>query len=157
MKAHQQGKDFIEWDGWDDNGFANTMPDRGGIDVVAFINSDMNGVSGPMGKWVRAKTVCGYSSSNGGVGVIVNFDGRNYEIGATTHLKRPESIYRPELVDSPEDIPLRHEDILCWDGCQWHIDYVDIDVDTGCQFMANGTEVRAYMPLPINPTGDIEE
>lgn len=55
---------------------------------------------------------------------------------------------KPIEVDSPEDIHIKGEDILCWDGCDWSIDYVDTCPDTGTDFMANNTEVMAYMPLP---------
>ncbi len=49
-------------------------------------------------------------------------------------------------VETPEDINFDGE-VLCWDGCDYSIDYVDIDVDTGVCFMANGTEVESYKLL----------
>ncbi|UKA04459.1 hypothetical protein [Photobacterium damselae] len=61
-------------------------------------------------------------------------------------------IKKPEKIDSPEDID-SDEDILVHDGCDWHIDYVDIDVDDGCNFMANNTQPQAWMPL-IKMTDD---
>lgn len=54
-------------------------------------------------------------------------------------------------VDSPEDLPMC-EDVLCWDGCQFTIDYADMNADTGLHYMAGGTEVESYMPLP--PKGE---
>ncbi|AUR84086.1 hypothetical protein NVP1047O_72 [Vibrio phage 1.047.O._10N.286.55.F2] len=80
-----------EWDGWDDDGYAELMPDKGGVDVLAFIDSRVNGVNGPKGQWVKARTVCLYYACNGGCGVIVEYNGRNYAIGGLTHIKKPET------------------------------------------------------------------
>ncbi|WP_108944031.1 hypothetical protein [Shewanella halifaxensis] len=55
---------------------------------------------------------------------------------------------KPIKVDSPEDIEIHGEEILCWDGCDWVIDYVEYDSDTGTDYMANNTQVEAYLPLP---------
>jgi hypothetical protein len=54
----------------------------------------------------------------------------------------------PEIIDSPEDIESNYVgvDILVWDGCDWHIDYVDFCPDTGTYYMANGTEAEAWSP-----------
>jgi len=49
-------------------------------------------------------------------------------------------------VDSPEDLPIG-EEVLCWDGCEFYLDYADIDGDTGIHFMANGSDVEAYQLL----------
>lgn len=54
-------------------------------------------------------------------------------------------------IDTPEDISIAGEEILLWDGCEHHIDYVDCDVDTGASYMANGTEPTHWMPLPKPP------
>ncbi|MDG3089148.1 Lar family restriction alleviation protein [Vibrio hannami] len=53
-----------------------------------------------------------------------------------------------EYIDTPEDIEIKGEEILCWDGCEWLIDYVELDVDSGCYYMANGTHTEAYLPMP---------
>lgn len=50
-------------------------------------------------------------------------------------------------IDSPEDINPKSDDLLIWDGCQYHIDYVDFCPERGVQFMANGTEPVSYMEL----------
>lgn len=49
-------------------------------------------------------------------------------------------------VATPEDITF-DGDVLCWDGCDYSIDYVETDVETGTCYMANGTEVEAYKLL----------
>lgn len=49
-------------------------------------------------------------------------------------------------VDTPEDMPMG-EEVLCWDGCGYHLDYADMDADTGAHYMANGTCVEAYKLL----------
>ena len=54
---------------------------------------------------------------------------------------------KPIDVDSPEDIEIKGEEILCWDGCEWSIDYVEHCSDSGVDYMANGTTVEAYLPL----------
>lgn len=51
-------------------------------------------------------------------------------------------------VDSPEDIDVVGEEILCFDGCEWVIDYVDVCPEWGHCYMANGTEVEAWCRLP---------
>lgn len=59
-----------------------------------------------------------------------------------------ESPWTVTEVDSAEDIDIKGEEILCFDGCDWVIDYVEHDPDTGIDYMANGTEVEAYTTLP---------
>lgn len=54
-------------------------------------------------------------------------------------------------VDSPEDIPITGDEVLCFDGCDISIDYVEYDSENGASYMANGTEVTHYMPLPPKP------
>lgn len=49
-------------------------------------------------------------------------------------------------VDSAEDLPMEQE-VLCWDGCEFSIDYADMDPDSGTHYMANGTEVESYKLL----------
>lgn len=34
-----------------------------------------------------------------------------------------------------------------WDGCDCHIDYVEVDVETGHFYMANDTRPANWMPL----------
>ncbi|MCY9874021.1 hypothetical protein [Vibrio barjaei] len=58
---------------------------------------------------------------------------------------------KPTIVDSPEDISIVGEDILVNDGCDWSIDHVEHCPDRGVNYMANNTEVEAYMPLPPSP------
>jgi hypothetical protein len=66
----------------------------------------------------------------------------NYEL-----VKRSESPIEGWVsVASPEDLPIG-EEVLCWDGCQHHLDYADMDAETGAHYMANGTEVEAYQVL----------
>ncbi|TOJ96080.1 hypothetical protein [Vibrio parahaemolyticus] len=55
---------------------------------------------------------------------------------------------KPIKVDSPEEIGIVGEEILVWDGCDWSIDYVDCCPETGAYYMANNTDVEAYLPLP---------
>ena len=50
-------------------------------------------------------------------------------------------------IDSYEDCPVG-VNLLVWDGCDYHFDYVDVDVDTGVHYAANGTEFCAYYELP---------
>jgi len=55
---------------------------------------------------------------------------------------------KPVIVDSAEDLDCVDEDKLCWDGCEWSIDHAKYDSDTGAHYMANGTSVEAYLPMP---------
>lgn len=55
-------------------------------------------------------------------------------------------------IDSIEDIAVVGDEILVWDGCECHIDYVEIDCDWGHSYMANGSEPTHWMPLPEAPT-----
>lgn len=50
-------------------------------------------------------------------------------------------------VDCIEDIELVGVDIVVWDGCDKHIDYVEISPDTGNYYMANGTGVTHYLNI----------
>lgn len=50
-------------------------------------------------------------------------------------------------VESPEDIMIQGEEILIWDGCDFHIDYVDVCPEYGHAYMANGTEPTHYAKL----------
>lgn len=54
----------------------------------------------------------------------------------------------------PEDIDLKGEEILLWDGADYFIDYVDVDCDTGFFYLANGTEATHWKPL--NPPAQEE-
>ena len=54
-----------------------------------------------------------------------------------------------EKIESTEDLPTGIN-ILIWDGCDFHLDYVDTDVDTGVNYMANNTEPLAYIALPYD-------
>ena len=51
--------------------------------------------------------------------------------------------------ETPEDIfdKVKDSEVLVWDGCQFHVDYVESDVDTGAFYMANGSEPIAWHPL----------
>ncbi|UVD32311.1 hypothetical protein [Vibrio phage vB_VaM_H2] len=80
-----------EWDGWDEEGYAECIPHEPGINVMAFIDAKVNGTNGSRGRWVEAKTVCSCYASNGGAQVVVEFAGRNYAISAITYLRKPES------------------------------------------------------------------
>jgi len=48
--------------------------------------------------------------------------------------------------ESPEDIQTDAE-VLVYDGCDYHIDYVDVCADSGIFYMANGTEPTHYAIL----------
>jgi len=50
-------------------------------------------------------------------------------------------------IDSPEDIQYFSE-ILIFDGCDFHIDYVEVDSETGNHYMANNTSPISWMHLP---------
>ena len=52
-----------------------------------------------------------------------------------------------EEISSAEDCPGGIE-LLVWDGCEFHIDWVDTCADTGVDFFSNGTEGIAYIELP---------
>ena len=53
--------------------------------------------------------------------------------------------------DSIEDIDIKGEEILLWDGCDHHIDYVDVCADTGTFYFANGSSAThwAILTSPI--------
>jgi hypothetical protein len=57
----------------------------------------------------------------------------------------------PVFVDGPDDISIKGEDILCWDGVHWLVDHVEYDCDVGASYMANRTNVIAYVPMPDEP------
>lgn len=50
-------------------------------------------------------------------------------------------------IESPEDINPKLDELLIWDGCEYHIDHVEFCPDQGVQYMANGTEPVSYMEL----------
>lgn len=56
-----------------------------------------------------------------------------------------------EFIDSPEDVSIIGEEILCLVEPEWVIDYVEVDPEHGGYYMANGTLIEAYMPLPNEP------
>lgn len=47
------------------------------------------------------------------------------------------------------DIELVGQDILVWDGCQFHIDHVELS-DACVPFMANGTDPEMWAELPAH-------
>lgn len=53
-------------------------------------------------------------------------------------------------VETPDDIDV-FEDILCFDGCEASIDYVEVCPNTGAHYMANDTPVTHYQRLPTPP------
>jgi hypothetical protein len=56
---------------------------------------------------------------------------------------------KPIKVDNNiEEIEVVGTEILCYDGYDWTVDYVDVEVEYGTPYMANGTEVEYYMELP---------
>ncbi len=58
-------------------------------------------------------------------------------------------------VNTPEDIPVRKE-VLCFDGCDISIDFVEACTKTGCFYMANGTDITHYQPLPKPPVKGVK-
>jgi hypothetical protein len=50
-------------------------------------------------------------------------------------------------IESAEECPCGVE-LLVWDGADYHTDYVDIEVNYGNKYFANGTQGIAYMVLP---------
>ena len=50
-------------------------------------------------------------------------------------------------INSAEDCPYGR-DLLVWDGCDFHQDYIDVDMNTGYGYFANGTDGIAYIELP---------
>lgn len=53
--------------------------------------------------------------------------------------------------ETPEDIQIVGEEILVFDGCDHHIDYVEICAETGNYYMANDTQPTHWMPLTNPP------
>ena len=49
--------------------------------------------------------------------------------------------------DTPEDIEIKGQEILLWDGADYHIDYVDVDAHSGNFYLAGGTEATYWKPL----------
>ena len=54
-------------------------------------------------------------------------------------------------IDSAEDVKCDTE-VLLWDGHDYHLDYVDIDTDTGVRFFANGPKEVTHYKLLVSPT-----
>lgn len=54
-------------------------------------------------------------------------------------------------IGAPEDIEIVGREILVWNGCECHIDYVEVSAEDGCYYMANETEPTHWMPLPGPP------
>ena len=50
-------------------------------------------------------------------------------------------------IDTPEDISPKGVEVLVWDGCDYAIDFVEVCVDTGTFYMANGTVPTHYKAL----------
>ncbi len=55
---------------------------------------------------------------------------------------------KPIEVYSLEDIEITGTNILCFDGKDWVIDQVKRCPEKNINYMVNGTQVEAYMPLP---------
>lgn len=55
-------------------------------------------------------------------------------------------------INTPEDIEIKGEEILVFDGAEWHIDYVESCVETGTFYMANDTRPTHWQKLPPHPT-----
>jgi len=50
-------------------------------------------------------------------------------------------------IDGPEDIP-HGEEVLLWDGCDYHLDYVESDPEYGIDYFANGaSEITHYKEI----------
>ena len=52
-----------------------------------------------------------------------------------------------EKASTAEDCPVGVE-LLVWDGCDFHLDYVEICGDTGGKYFANKTSPVSYIQLP---------
>lgn len=50
-------------------------------------------------------------------------------------------------IESAEDVEIKGEEVLLWDGCDHHIDYVEYCSDTGVHYFANGTEATHWKLL----------
>ena len=50
-------------------------------------------------------------------------------------------------IETYEDCPIG-ADMLCWDGCDYFTEYVDVNVDTGGCYPANGRDFIAFIELP---------
>ena len=53
-------------------------------------------------------------------------------------------------IDSAEDVDCDTE-VLLFDGCDWSIDYVDVCVDTGVHYFANGASGITHYQLLTKP------
>ena len=60
-------------------------------------------------------------------------------IGSVLDLLKP--------VSHIDEIPVDGREILVWDGFYYEIDCVEHDSETGCNYMANGSEPIAWAPL----------
>ncbi|WP_051560584.1 hypothetical protein [Marinobacterium jannaschii] len=58
-----------------------------------------------------------------------------------------KSVNEWTAINIPEDIDIKGKEVLIWDGCDHHIDYVDICPESGTFYMANGTEPTHWKPL----------
>lgn len=50
-------------------------------------------------------------------------------------------------VESYEDCPI-DTDLLCWDGCEFYVDYVTKGIETGNCYPANMGDFISYIELP---------
>lgn len=53
-------------------------------------------------------------------------------------------------IDSPEDVDCDTE-VLLFDGCDWSIDYVDTNIETGVFYFANGATGITHYKLLDKP------
>jgi hypothetical protein len=53
-------------------------------------------------------------------------------------------------IDTPEDVDCDTE-VLLFDGCEFSIDYVDIDIEVGTAFFANGATGITHYKLLDKP------
>lgn len=56
-------------------------------------------------------------------------------------------------IDSAEDVQTSDE-ILLWDGCDYHIDYAEYCPESGMWYFANLTSGATHYKLLISPLGE---
>ena len=72
---------------------------------------------------------------------------------AATKIEELEQQLKQQWVSVDDGLPDEDTPVFVWDGCDYDIDYTDMECDYGTTFFANTQGVTTHwMPLPKPPT-----